>query len=53
MMQTTTFNGEAQEMVLPDGTPKGMKMVLEEGGLHKRHDIERQGKETERVQCIL
>ncbi len=33
MMRTTTFNGEAQEIVLPDGTPKGMNMVLEERGV--------------------
>ncbi len=33
VMRTTIFNGETQEMVLPDGTPKGMKIVLEERGV--------------------
>ena len=29
-MRATTFNGQEQSMVLPDGTPKGMRLVLEE-----------------------
>ena len=29
-------NGALQRMVLPDGTPKGLKMVLEEGGVNVR-----------------
>ena len=32
VMRATTWNGEEQSMVLPDGTPKGMKLVLEERG---------------------
>ena len=27
------YNGKAQKMVLPDGTPKGMKLVLQERGI--------------------
>ena len=30
VMHDTIYNGIHQKMVLPDGTPKGMKMVLEE-----------------------
>lgn len=30
VMRDTMFEGKVQRMVLPDGTPKGMKMVLEE-----------------------
>ena len=33
VMRPTVYNGEVQEMTLPDGTPKGMKMVLEERGV--------------------
>ena len=32
LMRDTEFNGVVQKMVLPDGTPKGMKMVLQERG---------------------
>ena len=32
-MRVTSYNGEVQEMCLPDATPKGMKMVLEERGV--------------------
>ena len=32
-MRETVFNGEVQQMVLPDGRPKGMKMVLQERGV--------------------
>ena len=30
IMRDTIWDGNAQKMVLPDGTPKGMKMVLQE-----------------------
>ena len=30
IMQDTVYNGQVQSMVLPDGQPKGMKLVLEE-----------------------
>ena len=33
VMRPTFYNGEVQEMNLPNGTPKGMKMVLEERGV--------------------
>ena len=32
-MRSTNWNGQVQLMTLPDGTPKGMKMVLEERGV--------------------
>ncbi len=32
----TTWNGQIQHLCLPDGTPKGMKMVLEERGINTR-----------------
>ena len=31
-MRETVFNGEVQQMVLPDGRPKGM-MILQERGV--------------------
>ena len=34
VMHSTVFNGEVQEMVLADGRPKGMKIVLEERGIN-------------------
>ena len=37
VMHDTVYNGKAQRMVLPDGTPKGMKMVSEERGVNTRH----------------
>ena len=33
IMRDTIWDGNAQKMVLPDGTPKGMKMVLQERGI--------------------
>ena len=33
VMRASLYNIEVQEMTLPDGTPKGMKMVLEERGV--------------------
>ena len=33
IMRETVFNGEVQQMVLLDGRPKGMKMVLQERGV--------------------
>ena len=33
IMRDTVWNGQIQRMVLPDGTPKGMKKVLEERGV--------------------
>ena len=30
VMHDTVYNGKFQKMVLSDGTPKGMKLVLEE-----------------------
>ena len=33
VMRPTFHNGEVQEMNLPNGTPKGMKIVLEERGV--------------------
>ena len=36
MMRSTKFNGEVQEMTLPDGTPQGNEDGVEgEGSLHK------------------
>ncbi len=32
-MRDTTWNGRTQKMVYPDGTPKGMKAILEERGV--------------------
>ena len=32
-MRETVFNGKVQQMVLPDGRPKGMKVVLQERGV--------------------
>ena len=32
-MRPSVYNAEVQEMNHPDGTPKGMKMVLEERGV--------------------
>lgn len=32
-MRSTIFNGSQQDMVLPDGTPKGLRLVLQERGL--------------------
>jgi hypothetical protein len=32
-MRSTQWNGEEQLMVLTDGRPKGMKLVLEERGI--------------------
>ena len=29
-MRDTEWNGQVQKMTLPDGTPKGMKLVLQE-----------------------
>lgn len=34
VMRDTVFNGEVQTMVLPDGRPKGLKLVLEERGVN-------------------
>ncbi len=36
VMRDTVFNGQIQSMVLPDGQPKGMKLVLEERGVNTR-----------------
>ena len=36
VMRSTFFNGEVQEMVLPNGQPKGLKIVLEERGVDTR-----------------
>ena len=36
IMRDTTWNGNTQSMVLPDGTPKGMKLVLQERGIDVR-----------------
>ena len=33
IMRDTIWDGNAQKMVLPDGTPKGIKMVLQERGI--------------------
>ena len=33
IMRDTIWDGNAQKMVLPDGTPKGMKIVLQERGI--------------------
>ena len=33
-MHTTVWAGNEQTMCLPDGTPKGMKLVLEERGIN-------------------
>ena len=33
IMRDTVWNGETQRMVLPDGTAKGMKLVLQERGI--------------------
>ena len=33
VMQDTCWNGKIQKMVLSDGRPKGMKLVLEERGV--------------------
>ena len=33
MMRDTIFNGKIQKMVLPDGRPKGMKIILQERGV--------------------
>ena len=35
-MRSTTWNGHVQTMVYPDGTPKGMKAVLQERGVHTK-----------------
>ena len=34
VMRDTEWNGEVQKMVLPDGTPKGMKIILQERGVN-------------------
>ena len=33
-LRDTVFNGQVQSMILPDGQPKGMKLVLEERGVN-------------------
>ena len=33
VMHDTVYNGKSQKMVLRDGTPKGMKLVLQERGV--------------------
>ena len=33
MMRDTIFNGRIERVVLPDGPPKGMKIVLQERGV--------------------
>ena len=33
VMRDTIWNSTVQSMVLPDGTPKGLKLVLEERGV--------------------
>ena len=33
IMRNTIWDGNIQKMVLPDGTPKGMKIVLQERGI--------------------
>lgn len=52
-MWDTYYNGKQQKMVFPDGTPKGMKQVLEERELNvskmKAEDI----RENFRVCMIL
>ena len=35
-MRDTTWQGRVQQMVYPDGTPKGMKAILEERGVNTR-----------------
>ena len=35
-MRNTTWNGHVQKMVFPDGTTKGMKLVLEERGVNTK-----------------
>lgn len=35
-MRNTTWNGKTQTMVLPDGRPKGMKLVLKERGINTK-----------------
>ena len=37
VMHDTVYNGKLQKMVLSDGTPKGMKIVLEERGVNTRN----------------
>lgn len=37
MMHDTRYNGKPQKLVLPDGTPKGMKMVLEERSINTKN----------------
>ena len=34
VMRDAIFNGQVQSVVLPDGQPKGMRLVLEEGGVN-------------------
>ena len=34
VMHDTYYNGKLQRMVLPDGTPKGLRLVLEERGVN-------------------
>ena len=36
VMRSTVFNGVQQTMVLPDGRPKGLKIVLQERGIDTR-----------------
>ena len=36
LMRDTIFNGQIQLMVLPEGQPKGMKLVREERGVNTK-----------------
>ena len=47
VQRSTEWNGEIQHMVLPDGTPKGLRLVLEERGVNTR------GMNAERMKDIL
>ena len=47
IMRDTVFNGKVQQMVLSDGKPKGMKMVLQERG------VDTEGMNAEKLWEIL
>ena len=36
VQRSTEWNGKIQHMVIPDGTPKGLRLVLEERGNNTR-----------------
>jgi transposase len=46
-MQDTYWNGKLQKMVLPNGSPKGLKLVLQERGVNVR------GKKLEELRRIM